>query len=241
MALDASQIKAVVFDYGNTLIEFTARQVYALEEAIAGAMGAVFGPFDLQRYIELRRIAYRSPYSHPELRECTVDALLGDHVRELYGRDPRDGELDPVIAAHDEHFVKLIEAPDYLDALLERLRRRYRLAVVSNYPCGRSIRASLKRTGIEPRLDAVVVSGELGYVKPHPILFRTILERLGVEPREALFVGDNWLGDVQGAKRAGMWAAHTTQFDTLEVFAREEGHHEADLVIGHLTELEQHL
>src|SRR5262249_43328437 len=103
------------------------------------------------------------------------------------------------------------------------------------------IRASLDRTGIARRMDAVVVSGEVGHVKPHPLLFRTVLGQLGVEPREALFVGDNWLGDVQGAKRAGMWAAHTLQFDTLEVFDRETGHEEADLVLRHLSELEGYL
>ena len=90
-------------------------------------------------------------------------------------------------------------------------------------------------------MDAIVVSGEVGYVKPHRLLFSTVADKLGIEPHQAVFVGDNWLGDVQGAKRFGMWAVHTVQFDTLEIFDREDGHHDADLTIRHLRELEAHL
>ena len=241
MAIEPDQIKAVIFDYGNTLIEFTATQVHSLDRAIAESMGSVFGPFDPLKYAALRRDAYRSPYSHPELRESTIEGLLADLVRQLYARDPRPGELDRIIAVHDERFPMLIEAPEYLDAFLERLGRRYRLAVVSNYPCGRSIRASLHRTGIARRVQSIVVSGEVGHVKPHPLPFRTALAQLDLPPHQALFVGDNWLGDIQGAKRLGMFAAHTLQFDTLELFDREHGHHDADLTLRHLTELEAHL
>jgi len=241
MSIDLQHIRAVVFDYGNTLVEFTARHVEALDAAIAAAMQAAFGPFDLRRYAELRRHGYRSPYSHPELRESTVPELLHGLVRELFARTPRDAELEAIVAAHDEQFVRLVDAPDYLHGLLERLRLRYRLALVSNYPCGRSIRRSLARTGIDRYMDALLVSGDVGHVKPHPLLFRTIAQSLDVAPGQAVFVGDNWLGDVQGAKRSGMWAVHTRQFDTLELFDREEGHHDADLVIRHLSELEEHL
>jgi putative hydrolase of the HAD superfamily len=241
LPIDRQKIRAVVFDYGNTLVEFTAQQVHALDSAIAAALRQAFGAFDVDRYGELRRRAYRSPYSHPELRESTIPELLEELVVELFGRRPRDGELEPIIAVHDEQFVKLVEAPRGLHELLERLRRRYRLALVSNYPCGRSIRGSLRHTGIERHLDGVLVSGEVGHVKPHRLLFSTICQQLDVAPHEGVFVGDNWFGDVQGAKRFGMWAVHTVQFDTLEVFDREPGHHDADLTIRHLSELETQL
>ena len=241
MPIDREKVRAIVFDYGNTLIEFTAPQVRALETAIGLAIQNVFGPFDLQKYIDIRRRDYRSPYSHPELRESTIPGMFEATVWELYSRRATPAQIESLIAVHDEHFVKLIDAPDYLDALLSNLHRRYRLALVSNYPCGRSIRGSLQRTGIARHMDAIVISGEVGYVKPHPLPFQTVVEQLGVGPGEIVFVGDNWLGDVQGAKRLGMYAVHTLQFDTLEVFDRQDGHHDADLTIHHLRELEDHL
>ena len=60
---------------------------------------------------------------------------------------------------------------------------------------------------------------------------------MGVQPEATLYVGDNWLGDIQGAKRFGMRAAWITQYVPYEKFDREPGHHEPDLIIEHLQEL----
>ena len=77
----------------------------------------------------------------------------------------------------------------------------------------------------------------MGRVKPHPLPFRTILGELDVAPLEALYVGDNWLGDIQGAKRIGMRAAFIVQWETPEKFDRRPDDHEPDLTISHLSEL----
>lgn len=238
MSADRTQIKAVIFDYGNTLIEFTRPHVAQLDEAIGAAIHEQFGPFDTGHYQELRNNAYRSPYFHPDLREPPLTETLGGIVRELHGVDADEAQLAVLDTAHHEAFVAAIQAPAYVTDLLDRLRQRYTLALISNYPCPRSIRASLEATGIAPHLDAVVVSGEVGHVKPHPALFERVLAELGVGAGEAVYIGDNWLGDVQGAKRIGMAAVHICQFDTLEVFDREDGHHDADGVIEHLEDIE---
>lgn len=241
MPLDPTRFRAVVFDYGNTLIEFTRPHVDQLDAALAEAIERAIGPFDRPRFVKLRAEAYRAAYGHPELREVTMHEQLTGILSALIGRAPTDDELAAITDVHDATFVRVVEAPEYVHALLDGLYERYALAVVSNYPCGKSIRASLDRTGIAPMIRAVAVSGEVGYVKPHPLPFTTVLDELGVEPHEAVYIGDNWLGDIQGAKRLGMAAVHITQFDTLEVFDREPDHHDADLVISHLTELETHL
>jgi len=241
MPIDPSKLRAVIFDYGNTLVEFTRPHVDRLDAAIADAIEQAIGPIDRQRFNQMRTKAYRAAYFHPELREVTMHEQLINILTELLGRSPSPEEMSPIQAAHDAAFVDIVEAPEYVHTLLEALGRHYELAMISNYPCGDSIRASLHRTGIAPRLRSVVVSGDHGYVKPHPVLFESVLGELGVEPHEAIYIGDNWLGDIQGAKRIGMHAVHTLQFDTLEVFDREDDHHDADLVIQHLTELEDHL
>ena len=56
--------------------------------------------------------------------------------------------------------------------------------------------------------------------------------------REAtLYVGDNWLGDIQGAKRFGMKAAWIRQYIPYEDFPENPGDHQPDLVVEHLSEL----
>ncbi len=74
--------------------------------------------------------------------------------------------------------------------LLEALRARgVKVALVSN--AGVDVRVVLERRGLAPLFDAVVVSHEIGAVKPGKAIFERALEALGVPAERALMVGDN--------------------------------------------------
>jgi putative hydrolase of the HAD superfamily len=88
-----------------------------------------------------------------------------------------------------------------LDALASR-----QLAVVTNGPADLQ-RRKLAVAGLEARLPSVFISGEVGYGKPDPRIFEHALAKLGIEPHEALMVGDRVNLDVAGALAAGVHAA----------------------------------
>jgi FMN phosphatase YigB (HAD superfamily) len=52
--------------------------------------------------------------------------------------------------------------------------------------------------------DARVTSGDIGYLKPHPQIYRRILEMLNVRPDQAVFVGDRPANDIAGANEVGL-------------------------------------
>jgi putative hydrolase of the HAD superfamily len=94
--------------------------------------------------------------------------------------------------------------PDVVPAL-ERLRSLgLRLAVISNFD--ERLPDLLAALDLAHRVDLVVPSSSVGLAKPNPLLFRNVLERLEVDPRAALHVGDHRLEDVEGAQAAGMEA-----------------------------------
>jgi len=64
----------------------------------------------------------------------------------------------------------------------------------------------LRALGIVPYVDAFVTSEEAGAEKPDARMFRLILEKLSVTPKDALFIGDSLEKDVLGAQRAGIKA-----------------------------------
>lgn len=98
---------------------------------------------------------------------------------------------------------------------LEELRRRgYRLGVISNAD-GR-VEALLQSVGLRPHFELVIDSGVVGIDKPDPRIFQLAAERMGVQPSEALYVGDIYEIDVQGARAAGMQAV---LIDPLEMRA----------------------
>ncbi|HEX3331346.1 MAG TPA: HAD family hydrolase, partial [Gaiellales bacterium] len=73
-------------------------------------------------------------------------------------------------------------------------------------------RADLAGQGIGGRVDAVVVSGEVGFRKPHPRFYAAVLEALGAEPDAVMFVGDTFRDDVLGPAGAGMQTCLATWY-----------------------------
>ncbi len=54
--------------------------------------------------------------------------------------------------------------------------------------------------------DCRISAADVGYLKPHPLIFQTALRRLGTKPEETVFVGDNLEADIAGAKAVGLRA-----------------------------------
>lgn len=71
----------------------------------------------------------------------------------------------------------------------------------------------LATTGLGVAEDAVCSRDCLGMGKPEAAVFRHVCERLGVDPSEVLFVGDEWVSDAQGAADAGLEACWLVRDD----------------------------
>ena len=115
--------------------------------------------------------------------------------------------------------------------VVKALSGRYELAVISNaispWP-----RRFLELQGLKPYFKAIVISGEVGWRKPHRRIFEIALSRLRAQPHEVIHVGDSPLEDISGAKAVGMRAilvARGRSFLDLEV--------EPDAVIEDIREL----
>jgi HAD superfamily hydrolase (TIGR01549 family) len=236
MALDVPRIRAILFDYGNTLIQFSRPQVEACDTALADRLKVLFGQVDRLRLKAIRDADRVAPYANG-LRERTLPEMTTKLVQGLYRRDPGPDQVAELIRARFDAVVRAITAPDYVPSLLEDLGRTYTLGIVSNYPDAEAIRTSMRTLGLDRYFKKVVVSADVGYVKPHSLPFQTCLDALNVTARQTLYVGDNWLADVQGAKRLGMQMVRTIQYEAPERFDPQPGDHEPDAVIDHLTQL----
>lgn len=232
----ASQLEAILFDYGNTLIEFGPAQVERCDRALSRAFEEMFGPHDFEQLSEIQHRERRNPYSG-EFRENDLAEITRATIQHLFGVTPTTDQLDRLLEVRFDVMTSCVRVTREVHDLLERLQSRFRLGLISNYPCGRSIRHSLAEHQLDRWFETVVVSADIGRVKPHPEVFEAAVSQMGIRPEATLFIGDNWLGDIQGARRYGMKAALITQYVPYEKFPREPGDHEPDLVINHLSEL----
>jgi putative hydrolase of the HAD superfamily len=99
----------------------------------------------------------------------------------------------------DEH---LYLPDDTIDTLVA-LRRRYGVALVSNFDHPPYVRQMLDRLGLTGLFDDIRISGELRIDKPDPRIFQAALDALDCPPPQAVFVGDNLHADIEGARGVG--------------------------------------
>jgi putative hydrolase of the HAD superfamily len=200
-------IRAIVFDLDNTLTDFMRMKEAAITAAIDGMIDAGFR----LSAAELRsRVA--SIYDEQGLEfQRVFDELL---QREF-------GEVDPkilasgIVAYRRARESALVLYPHAQMTLLELAKRGIRLGVVSDAP-RLQVWLRLCGLGLQHVFDAVVTFDDTGERKPAPAPFREVLRRLGVDPHEALMIGDWAERDVVGAKSLGMKTVFARYGDTFD-------------------------
>jgi putative hydrolase of the HAD superfamily len=200
-------LRAVLFDWGDTLFHF------AYDERLLAA-GWEAGLATLERdelpTHEATAKVFRERYLPLLFVPGSVEEVeYPGMIRELlagFGVELGDDELDRFLAAEHAAWepARVLGADTH--ALLDSLRARGLLTgLVSNaFDPGWLLHQDLADMGLAERLDAAVFSSEVGLRKPHPAVFEAALSALGVEPKEALFVGDRRYEDMRGAKELGM-------------------------------------
>ena len=135
-------------------------------------------------------------------------AWWGAFVRLVLERLEHDAPWEPLL---DDLFAAFSNAdvwkvyPETTSTIESLARRGTKLAVISNWD--RRLPGILRQLGLFEAFEAVTVSSIEGVEKPSPDIFLRTLGRLGVDPDEALHVGDSPLEDYDGARGAGLAAA----------------------------------
>jgi len=89
-------------------------------------------------------------------------------------------------------------------SVLPKIRKYFRLGVVSNFMNSGSVEELLDRHGIAHHFDFVITSINVGWRKPHENIYNAGIEMAGCEPNEILFVGDDFECDYVGPREMGM-------------------------------------
>lgn len=233
-------LTTLLFDYGNTLIAFGPAQQEAQLAAMRRVLDQARVEYDPNLLDQMRLEQVLRPYKNNGI-ENDFRAICHEVAAAFTHPDLAQSLTEPIMRARQEAFRASVRVEPAVPELLARLRKTYRLGLLSNYPCPASICESLKTLGLYDYFDAVVVSGQVGFAKPHPHTYQTLLTAMQATPGECMYIGDNWLADVQGAKRQGMKAAWIREHAPYEIFEPGEGDHPADLILERLSDLEDAL
>jgi putative hydrolase of the HAD superfamily len=125
-------------------------------------------------------------------------------VRAALGAEAADGPCFDALFAHYATAEPWALAPDAAAALRAARARGLKLAVVSNMDA--RLTRILAALGLAAEIDAFALPSTCGFAKPDARIFRAALERIGVAPEAALYIGDREADCVAAARAAGLQA-----------------------------------
>jgi|APEBP8051072266_1049373.scaffolds.fasta_scaffold09475_2 putative hydrolase of the HAD superfamily len=206
-------IKAIIFDLDNTLVDFVAMKRHAIDAAIGAMMDAGMNLTHEQIKSRIDKIYEELGWEYQQV----FDKLLQDTLGYVDHRMLSAG----IIAYRRAREAALKPFPHVTATIMHLVKMGIKLAVLSDAPA-REAWLRLCYINFHHIFDVVVTFDDTGERKPSPKPFLLALEKLQVQPHEAIMIGDWAERDMVGAKNVGMitgFARYGEAFGTGEVNA----------------------
>lgn len=190
-------IKAVIFDIDGTLIDHHRAE----REAVAALLGRVGVEVDSIREAVFlwRQLTSRFLDQHMEGTLSDEGQKL-ERVRHFLGHmgyDVLEDAAYQLFGYFQKEYESRVSVFDDVTSCLSSLSG-YNLGIISNGESSEQ-RKKLAMTGLDKYFRSVIISNEVGFLKPDQQIFAASLVDLGVDPQEAMYVGDRPDKDVEGA------------------------------------------
>ncbi|MEX2689941.1 MAG: HAD family hydrolase [Candidatus Njordarchaeum guaymaensis] len=194
-------IKAVIFDFGGVLAKpswTTATLVDIIKKDLGEQKN--FLTEDFEKTLE-EIMAKKMQIATYSMKEIPFEFVIKESL-ERYGVNVDTKMLEKIV--WDISNADLHRVLPETELVLKTLKKEgYKVGVASNTSLYIP-RRILERKGLAKYIDAIVLSREVGYRKPHPKIYEEILNKLNVKASESIFVGDVLEIDIYGAKSVGM-------------------------------------
>ena len=202
---DYSHITTVIFDMDGTLIRHTW-QLSQITETLFAQFADELTPLTHDEFFE------RFWSKSEDLWYMMVDGAVAGNIVAKYSYfntlrsfDKNTDLAEPMLSVWNE--LVLTEAKPFDDTfvVLDALRREFTTGILTNGFVTLQ-RGKIKKYKLAEHVDFTVVSEEIGYHKPDKRVFEAALKVAGddISPGRTLYVGDNLVADIQGAKDAGL-------------------------------------
>jgi putative hydrolase of the HAD superfamily len=206
-------IKAVLFDMFDTLMiiekdhEFYTPSIKRMYNYLCSqGIDVSFEKFENTYIHERDKLFAQSDltYEEPHFNVRVVATLkaLG------YNYDVSNPIISSATGEFCEEFMKYVRIDAEAESTLKKLKRTYRLGMISNFAIPECVLKLLKAGKIDELFDVIVISGAVNRRKPHEEIFRSTLKLMNLKAYEAVFVGDTIDADIEGAKAVGMSAVY---------------------------------
>jgi epoxide hydrolase-like predicted phosphatase len=149
---------------------------------------------------------YRYAGGNPAKDKDFIEELLDKANRGRITVDEFRAKICKQLGISVEEYQAAIEESERpnteLLAYIKTLQPKYKTAILSNVNRG-GLERRIKREILDQHFDELVVSGDIGFIKPEPEIYELTAKKLGVKLDECIFIDDR-TGYVHAAKELGM-------------------------------------
>jgi len=199
-----TNIKAIVFDYGNVLIEWNPRYVY-------------------RRYFSdeesMERFLHEVNFMEWNAQQ-DKGRTFAEGVAALSKEFPQHAHL---IQAYHDHWKDSIGVAcwETVEIMKQLKQAGYSLYGLSNWSA-ETFPYAREKYDFFHLFDDMVISGEVRQIKPHPEIFGILLDKIGRPAQECLFIDDS-LANIQQAQKMGFATIHFQSSEQLRTTLNELG------------------
>jgi putative hydrolase of the HAD superfamily len=201
-----ARLTHVLFDFFGTLVAYSESRTAQRLDGSHALLIAAGARLDYDEYTR----AWDGAFEEHEQRalqsmdEFSMDQVCSTFLPTVLPRAPEHALLASFRDAFLDEWSQGVRYIPEVPALLEELSRRFTLVLVTNTHHAELVHGHLRAMGIDRRFHSVVTSVEHGRRKPSPCIFHRALEQSGGHAESAVYVGDSYAADYQGALQAGL-------------------------------------
>ncbi len=199
------KIKAILFDLDDTLLNSKKAEYNAicefknLHSEFNEVKDINFGEVWSKITLELYEKYHKGEISFEELRIERMKELFSKYSINISDDDAKEAFKD-YKNIYEKNWILFDDTKE----VLEKLKNRYKLVIVSN---GDGIwqRKKIKETGLNKYFSNIVISSEVGCSKPEKEIFEIAYKMVNLKPEDCVMIGDKYKVDVEGSLNAGMY------------------------------------
>ena len=198
------KIDALLFDLDDTILNSRVAQLNAILEF--KKKYKEFQNINDEEFINKWDVIMKAKYEKYLKGEITFQELRRERIKTMffvYDITITNSEAEKLFDSYQEIYEKNWKTFDDAEEVLDELKAKYKLAIVSN---GNSMqqRKKIKLTGLDKYFKDIFISEEVGYAKPQKEIFLTACKAINVKPENAVMIGDKYKVDIEGSINAGL-------------------------------------
>jgi putative hydrolase of the HAD superfamily len=199
-------IKLIIFDLDNTLTDFIKMKDVSIDAAIQSMIdaGLMFPPERIRG--EIYKIYEEEGIEYQRIFNQLLVNLIGEVDYKILAAG--------IVGYRRAREASLVLYPHVKVTLIELMKRGLKLAVISDAP-RQEAWLRLCYLQLHHIFDIVLTHEDTGEFKPNPAPFEMVLEKLGIEPAEAMMIGDWPERDIVGAADLGIRTVFARYGDTF--------------------------